>query len=323
MRVSLYSPEDADDWDALVAAAPMGTFQHTRRFLSYHGARYADQSLVFREPGTTLKAVLPAAISPADPMCVVSHVGATYGGLVFDVRSAADEAWKLLGAACEFLRAQGFSRLVYKPVPPHLHAHVCQADIYAIWRQGGRLIRRDLWNVIDLAADRRIRKTRVRSVRRARESGIQIEEDNSSDAYEAFLEMTTKRLEERYATKPVHSFEEMRMLHERFPERISLWVARNRTGYLAGTWMFDLRPAAFHCQYGHATPAGREVFALDLLFHDMIEHAAARGARYYSFGASTEREGTVLNSGLFAYKSSFGGGSVAHDSYELDLERGG
>src|SRR4051794_33701912 len=214
MQVSLYTDSDADLWDDLVEGSPMGTFLHTRRFLSYHGTRFTDQSLVFREPAGEVKAVMPAAVDPGDSSCVVSHPGATYGGLVFNLRNAADAANELCAAACEFLRAQGFSRLVYKPVPPHLHTNLCQADLYAIWRRDARLIRRDLWNVIDLGpgSTRSHNRNRTRTVRQARESGVTVDEDGSPQAYEALFDMTTKRLEEGYSTKPVHSLDEMRSL---------------------------------------------------------------------------------------------------------------
>jgi hypothetical protein len=110
------------------------------------------------------------------------------------------------------------------------------------------------------------------------------------------------------------------MLRELLPEHISLWIAHDESGIrLAGVWIFDNTPAAWHGQYGAATPAGRRCFAQDMLLDTIIQRAAATGARYFSFGTSTEQEGSILNSGLFYYKASFGPGTVAHDFYEIDL----
>ena len=239
--------------------------------------------------------------------------------LVFNGRQAAGEADGLLAAVCDFFQAQGFTRLVYKSVPPHLHDGLCQADLRAVWRRGGRLVRRDLWNAIDLHRAP-ITSDRMQSIRKAENRGIEIEENNSAATHAAFLAMLADRLSERYSTEPAHTLEEMQMLRELFPSQISLWIARDQTGnLLAGAWIFDLRPAAIHTQYLATTQAGRESSAQDLLLSRMIDRATAGGARYFSFGASTEGEGTILNSGLFNYKASFGAGSVAHDFYEIDL----
>lgn len=322
MEVALYADRDTDEWDAFVAEAPTATFQHTRRFLSYHGSRLSDRSLLIRDPGGKLGAVLPAAVSPDDPASVISHPGATYGGLVFGLQTPPEDVQELLAAGCRFLGDAGFSRLVYKVVPPHLHRDPCQADLYAIWSRGGRLIRRDLWNVIGLGGGRRVSRGRRRTVERARDRGIEIGEDNSPEAYSEFMTLLTERLADRHSTAPPHTLEDLLTLRERFAQQISLWLARDPGGEcLAGTWLFDLRPAAVHAQYGIASVEGRRDSALDLLLESSIERAAEGGARCFSFGASTEREGTVLNSGLFSYKSGFGGGSVAHDFYEIELSR--
>ena len=41
--------------------------------------------------------------------------------------------------------------------------------------------------------------------------------------------------------------------------------------------------------------------------------------QYFSFGISTENNGTVLNEGLLAYKEGFGGSTLVHDFYRLAL----
>lgn len=318
MQARFYEAGDADAWDALIGRAPMGTLQHTRRFLGYHGDRFADRSLVISAEGE-LAAVLPAAVNPDDATCVVSHPGAAHGGLVFDERRAAAHAEASLRAASSAFAQAGFSRLLYKSVPPHLHVKVSQADAYALWRAGARLVRRDLWNVVDLdrGPDPRSRRRRVR---KAAAQGIDVVQDDRPAAYEEFFEVLAGRLGERHGTRPVHTPEEMLDLKDRLGEAVCLWLARGREGdCLAGTWLFDFRPAAFHAQYGCASAAGREHHALDLVLTTVMDHAAGQRARYFSFGASTEHEGRVLNTGLYDYKASFGSGAVAHDFYELDL----
>ena len=89
--VRSYYPEDACGWEDLVARACNGTFLHTRRFISYHGERFRDRSMVLQDRWKRIVGVLPAAEAPSDPEMIISHPGLTYGGIVHDgaVRGAA------------------------------------------------------------------------------------------------------------------------------------------------------------------------------------------------------------------------------------------
>src|SRR4051812_20508138 len=99
MEIVAFTEEHAVTWDDLVQEAPMGTFLHTRRFLSYHGERFRDASLLLRERGG-VRALFPAAVDPADPACVASHPGATYGGVVHDGSVNGERMLEALGLVC-------------------------------------------------------------------------------------------------------------------------------------------------------------------------------------------------------------------------------
>jgi hypothetical protein len=77
VRAVPYTHADAARWDAFVARAPIGNLLHTRAFLGYHGARFADRSLLLLDADDEIRAVLPAAVDPRDPARVISHPGAT------------------------------------------------------------------------------------------------------------------------------------------------------------------------------------------------------------------------------------------------------
>lgn len=62
IAVRPYSPNDAEHWDSFVWQSNNGTFFHLQRFLSYHPeGRFTFHHLLFYR-GTTLLAVLPAAL---------------------------------------------------------------------------------------------------------------------------------------------------------------------------------------------------------------------------------------------------------------------
>jgi len=77
-----YEKRDAKAWDRLVGESWSGTFLHERRFLAYHGDRFADLSLVVEDDRGYIVGVFPAALDPAQGDVVTSHPGSTYGGVV-------------------------------------------------------------------------------------------------------------------------------------------------------------------------------------------------------------------------------------------------
>ncbi len=319
IRAVQYTDAHSMQWDNFVAASPTGTMLHTRRFLSYHGQRFEDVSLLFFDASGTLCGLLPAAVSRDDHTLVVSHPGATYGGILLAPQKTGLAAFAILASACQFFLRRDFKRFQYKSVPPHIHHPLSQVDVYALWRLGAKFYRRDLWSLIDLRQPRWIKNSRRLKLRQAGEHGLKVTEDNSEQAYEVFYAILVQCLASRHGVTPVHSLEEMKQLYQRFPDKISLWIAVDSSGEcVAGVWIFNMDMAA-HMQYGATTIAGREKSAEDYVLNAIIENCVARAIPFFSLGTSTESDGRFLNENLFAYKASFGASSVTQDFYEIDL----
>ena len=120
VRIVQFTPERSDGWDDLVERAPMATFLHSRRFLSYHGDRFEDASVVLLDEGDGLRGALPAALDPSDPTTVVSHPGATYGGLVHDGSVNGDRARDALAAICAHYAERGLTTTALQARPAYL-----------------------------------------------------------------------------------------------------------------------------------------------------------------------------------------------------------
>jgi lipid II:glycine glycyltransferase (peptidoglycan interpeptide bridge formation enzyme) len=103
-----------------------------------------------------------------------------------------------------------------------------------------------------------------------------------------------------------------------FPKQIQLWTAMRGDEVVAGVLVFCC-PNVWHAQYIASSPTGYEVCALDSLFESIVGQANSQGVRYFDFGTSTESAGTVLNEGLYHFKSGFGGGGVVHEFYTFSL----
>jgi len=319
VKIREYREADAEKWDAFLSSSAQGTFLHSRRFLAYHGNRFIDRSLLFEGEDGSLQAVFPAAECAEDSRKVVTHPGATYGGLVHLPRTSPAQIHTMLVQLRQFLGAIGYRSLLYKSVPPPVQQTCVQGDVHALWREGAALVRRDLWNSVTLGTSMHSSPGHPRDARRARASGLTAELLEGERAYAAFHSMLTEVLA-RHGAEPVHTPQEMLELRRRLGDQVQLWgcMAPDRE-LVAGVWLFRLHSACWHTQYQASGLRGRASCALDLLLETLAAQASEQGVRFLTLGASTSAQGRTLNSGLFAFKAGVGAGSVVHDFYELPL----
>ena len=316
-QISPYASDDQAEWDEFIADAPMATFLHSRRFLSYHGDRFADQSLMLRDSRSRLVGVFPAAADPAVDRRVVSHPGITYGGVVHRGLLGGAAMLHAIAEIRDHYARQGFRTLRYKAVPEIYHRRPSADDVYALGNLGARLYRCDLSCAIDLEDRSPPSERRRRGERKALEQGVDVVLDSAH--LEEFWVVLEENLATRHGARPTHSVDEMQLLLQLFPESIEVVTARVQGSVVAGVVLFKTNRVV-HAQYIGSTEEGRAASALDAVFGECVRRAMTSGARFFDFGISTEDEGRMLNAGLHRFKSEFGGGGVVHMFYELDSD---
>ncbi len=300
-------------WDELARNSRNGTFLHQRGYMDYHSDRFADCSLVALRDGKPC-ALLPANIE-GDTLW--SHRGLTYGSWLLPLKHFdATVMVEIMDAAIEWMRSQGIKRFVYKPVPHIYHRYPCEEDLYALFRHGASLVETNISTAIDLSCPLPLDRGNKSGANAARKAGIVV---GRSEDWEGYWQLLSSLLDSRYATRPVHTLDEMLLLHERFPHNIVLHTATLDGELLAGVVMYLSSPVA-HCQYIGASPRGKELKALTLLFDHLIaEHGHQRGYRYFDFGISNEDHGRYLNEGLVRQKSRLGGRGIVYNTLEVSL----
>ncbi len=315
LTVRPYAFSDASAWDTLVAEAQNATFLHSRRFLSYHGERFRDHSLLLEEDGV-LVGLFPAAEHPSTREIVISHPGITYGGVLHRGALRGTQMIVAFQEIAEYYALHGYRSLRYKAVPAFYAKAPSDDDLYALFRLGANIIRRDLSSTIDLENRLPSSQRRRRGLKKGREAGVEIVNDKL--LLPKFWCVVQENLADRHGATPVHTLSEITNLAGLFPDYIQCVCAMHCGEVVAGTVLF-LTSVTHHAQYIASTSQGRAVSALDMLFEHCIEAARAMGTRYFDFGISTEEGGHVLNEGLFSFKSEFGAGSTVHEFYELAL----
>lgn len=307
-----YDASMAARWDEFARMSRNGTMLHQRGYMDYHSDRFKDCSLVALHEGR-LCALLPACIE-GDTLW--SHRGLTYGGWLVPLKHFdATVMVEVMDAACQWMTDNSIKRLVYKPVPHIYHRYPCEEDLYALFRHQAKLIETNISTTIDLTCPLPLDRGNKSGANAARKAGIQV---GPSEDWEGYWRLLSSLLDERYSTRPVHTLDEMRLLHSRFPDGIRLYTATLDGEMLAGVVMYLSQPVA-HCQYIGASPQGKDSKALTLLFDYLIGEAKASGYRYFDFGISNEDHGRYLNEGLVRQKSRLGGRGIVYNTFEINL----
>ena len=310
-EIKRYAPTDKERWNSFVKEAKNATFLLDRAYMDYHQDRFADASLLFYKEGR-LYALLPAHIANDT---LYTHLGLTYGGLVMDYRVTASDTLCLFEELNTYLRTQHFKRVVYRPTPSVYHLTPAEEDLYALFKVcNAQLVARSISSVIDLTHPLKWSENRIRGVKRCLKNGIEIKQ---STDFAAFWQVLGDNLMNKYGAKPVHSLQEIELLHQRFPHHILLYVACKDDMVLGGTVLY-LTPNVVHTQYISASPEGKQLRVIDGLFHFLL-HQSWDEQQYFDFGTSTLQDGHLLNASLIHQKEGFGGRAICYDTYQWEV----
>lgn len=310
ISVRFYGPDDQARWDDFVRQACNGHFMFCRPFMDYHSDRFTDASLIVEEEGAWL-AILPANRVGDD---LWSHQGLTFGGLVHGDALKTARCLKVFQAIAEFAAAENISVLHLKILPYIYHRRPAEEQVYALFRMGAELTRCDVTAVIQQSDRIPFSSRRRRGVKKAAKAELRYRQD---DSLEGFYVVLAEVLQARHGTAPTHTLDELKLLKERFPEEIKVFTAVDQEKVVAGVLIFEHAKVA-HCQYIASNDQGRNVGALDGLFHYLI-HDVYPEKDYVDFGTSNRENGHVLNDTLINQKEEFGGRAVAHPCYTISF----
>ncbi len=311
-EIRRYTSEQADEWNRFVAQSKNGTFLFDRRYMDYHADRFTDFSLMFYI-GSRLFAVLPAHVS-GNNLC--SHNGLTYGGLLMSTQITVSQTMTLFRELNDYLRLHGLKHVQYKCIPWIYHRLSAEEDLYALYHEcHARLIARDFATNIFLRGGVQWERVRRRGVTRAQKAGVIV---GKSEDFSSFWKILTDNLGNKYGVKPVHTLNEIVLLHSRFPKNIVLYQAVCESDVLGGVVLY-ISHQVVHAQYSSATPEGKKLGAIDLIYNQVILHDY-QDYTYFDFGRSTANpDGSGLNEQLVFQKEGFGGRGLCYDIYEYDL----
>ncbi len=310
--MQFYDPSFYSDWNKLVHAAKNGTFLFHRDFMEYHQDRFQDASVI------VFKNEKPIAVFPANKVGkeVFSHQGLTYGGLVCNAKLKFHSVMDVFKSVLQFYELQGFETLELKQLPT-IYSQIPNDELeYIMFLLEAKLSRRDMLSVVNLSQKIVFSKDRKDGVKRAIKNELVIKNDNYFDDF--WNTILIPNLQEKHDAQPVHSLEEIKLLHQRFPNHIQQFNVYKNDSLVAGTTIFVTECVA-HSQYISANADKNQLGSLDFL-HDYLLTEVYKSKPFFDFGISNENQGKQVNSGLLYWKEGFGARAIKQDFYSVPLQ---
>jgi len=311
LKIVRYDGTQKSLWNEFITNSKNGVFLFYRDYMEYHSDRFTDFSLMFFD-NNELIAVMPANIKD---FVLFSHGGLTFGGIITDRKMKATLMLKIFDELTDYLRENRIKKIIYKAMPHIYHINPAEEDLYALFCYNAKLIRRDVSSAIYMRGSLPFDKKRRWGIKKGKKSGLEFKR---SYDFETFINIEETNLK-KYNTKPTHTAEEIHLLASRFPQNIKLFTAHKDGKIVAGTIIYESNRKVAHTQYISASPEGKKLYALDLIFDYLINEYYKDKVDYFDFGISTEKEGRFLNVGLITQKEEFGARAVVYDTYEIEV----
>lgn len=311
--VKRYQSSYKSAWNRFLYDSKNATFLFDRNFMDYHADRFKDYSLlVFKDEN--LVGLLPAHL---ENRTLYSHNGLTYGGLVFNKNVSFGEAKKIFQSILEFLEQVHIDFLKIKLLPRIYHKLPADEIDYLLFLVRAKSFRTDITASIENANRLPVTSSnRLRGIKRAIKNNLKIREETDFSSF--WNSILKPNLMAAHNQKPVHSLEEIHLLHKRFPENIRQFSIYKDEEIVGGTTLF-ITDRVVHAQYIAAGETGRKTGALDYLFSELFK--IFKEIKYFDFGIVNEMQGKKVNKGLLEWKESFGARTIVHQFFEIETSR--
>lgn len=311
LKIEKYNIEYKNSWNNYIYLGENSNFLFHRDFMDYHSNRFIDASVLIYDDGN-LVGLFPANIKDNT---VYSHQGLTYGGLILADRRNVQKTIEYFHVLFSYYSSLGIKEIIYKPLPTCFCRNQNELEHFVMNMLGAEILKVDTGFVIDNRNELKFQERRKRSLKKGEKAGTEIRIDNDFDAY--WNSILVPNLKEKFGTSPVHSLEEIKLLHSRFPDKIKQANAYIDNQITAGVTLFEFENMV-HCQYISSNDFGRDSGAIDYLFNNLI-HLYKPTVTYFSLGTANNN-GKDINTGLCEWKEGWSARIHAHFHYKFKTE---
>lgn len=323
-----YLIKKREDWTAqdcikidnfIMKGSTTGEFINTLNYLNYHPeGRFEDDSIAVFDNGCgEIRGVLVAAKTGIN--MVESYPGTTFAGPVIDRTSNLDVIETVMDMILEYYESK-YKKIKIKRIPDYYTGQPFHLIDYILLRRGyvygisalANIVdlrnvktEEDIWKLFSPRKRNQTRKVMKEQVLVFSEGGVR---------QNVWANMN-QNLKSKYDTKTTHTFDEIQELLKRCPEHMKAYYVDTVDGECAAFALGYLYKNVFHTQYLDMDYRYAGKCPNQMLIFELMRIARRMGYTYFSFGASTENGGEILNRGLYNYKMGYGGGDVVLPVY--------
>ena len=251
---------------------------------------------------------------------LVSHPGASVGSFVVPESLSIADSMALVDCLVTYAKGCEFDRIRITLPPTLYQRRLSNYMDFAFFKQNFHYVKRDITSILFLEDSlettvEKFRSSHRRAVRKANEKGVLVRQSNDFDSFYRILE---KNLNIRHGVTPTHSLEELKHIHELFPDKINLFAAYIDDTMVAGVVNFMVNNHVVLAFYISHDENYAEYRAVNLLFYSIFDWAVQSHFKIYDFGTLTVDE--EPNMGLGRFKENFGASGIFRDTIELTIK---
>jgi hypothetical protein len=302
-EVVKYSIEFYSEWNDFVLNSKNGTFLFHRDFMEYHQDRFQDNSYMVYD-NHKLVALFPANIKGNT---IYSHQGLTYGGLILNYSIKIAGVIQIFKKLLKIFKDNGIEIVEVKFMPSIYNKIPSDELFYLMSKINAKLVRRELFSVINLGEPANFTKSRLEGYKRGIKKQLEISEVNSFREF--WNQILIPNLDFRHKSKPVHNLNEIEDLKIKFPKNIRQFNVYFKNTIVAGATIFETDNVA-RLQYISGNIDKNILGSLDYLQIYLIKEVF-KDKKYFDLG--TSRENSLISQGLLFWKEGFGARSLTSD----------
>lgn len=325
-EIKTLSDKEKNDIDSFIMNRNTnGEFINSLNYLSYHGERFMEDSVVVRDRGShVVKGVCLAAVSADDSSVVISHPGTTFAGPVYNLRDSYQTISQTVKMMLSYYEER--YREIYIHTTPNFYSkqEIGLLD-YLLLRNGYRYGMTALSNMIrieNIESEEQLlgiyeakRRNQVRKTLKSNEFVFKKVDRIAPDIWKRMND----NLYDRHSVHSTHTYEEIDSLQRKMPEFIIPCEVRHISGEYAAFGLVYKFKNVFHTQYLDMNYKYAAECPNIFLIHHLLLEACRERFPVFNFGTTTERAGEYLNEGLWAFKSGYGGGSIILPAYSKEI----
>lgn len=294
-----------------------GEFINTLKFLEYHPeGRFKDDSIIVFDSGSgVVRGVVMAAQNKEDKTHIISHPGTTFAGPVIDRNIHIKMAEEILNLIFDYYERR-YNKIQFKLQPSYYSLQPFNIVDYFLLCRGYKYNMTGLANIINildieteddiLKLFKQKRRNHVKKALKENLLEFNIEKEIKSEVWKSL----EHNLKIKYNTTATHTLQEIQILDSKFKQEIQAAYVYTKDGLYGAFALCFYFKNIIHTQYLDSNYLISGNYPNLFLIFNLIKEARKLGFNYFSFGASTEDAGKILNYGLYNYKAGYGGGDI-------------